>query len=510
MKRLAAAVLAFCLCALCAQGKDLRYNWKSLESLEKAAREDKLSAQADLGRYYILSGQYEEALPWLQKAAKKGNAEAIYLTGFCYQSGRCGQEADLRKAIKYYKKAARKNHYAALYKMAQLLYEGQGVKQNKTKAAVYMKRAADKGSLDAWRFLAEAHYTGKTDGFKQDYKKAKKYWEKLAAEEDVQAFYRLAGLYHDGQGVPKDLNQAFEWNLYAAQAGLAAAQYRVGLAYLRGEGVEQDSAAGFKWLQNAADQGYEKALDELNGIEFYVYEGPELPMEGLGNIINRGELERQARSGHAASQYIYGTLCADVIQKKGESCDPLEWYQKAAAQGYAPALTRVAIAYHDGTGVPKDERKAAQYFLQAAEKGYVTAQLVMGLNYERGECGLPENLEKAEMWYKRAAQEDNPLAKTMLGNFYVRHAKGDAQGTQGLNLLEEAAEEGHPRAQYLYGLYLTRLHPEGSPCWKKGAGWLQKAVQKGNKDAEEYILKENISLKNDNTANKDVKCAAVK
>lgn len=502
------AAVAACMCALCAQAAGLRYGWKSLEDLEKAAREGKPSAQADLGRYYAAAGEYEEAFPWLEKAAKKGDPDALYMTGYCYETGKCGRESDLNKAVRYYKKAAAKNSAAALYEMAVFLHDGKGMKQNKTKAVDYMKRAADKGSVDAWKFLAEAYYGGKEDGFKQDYKEALKYWKKLAAEEDAAACYNLGNLYYNGYGVAKDAHQAFSYDLKAAGLGLAAAQYRVGKAYLDGDGVEADAVQGAQWLEKAAAQGYDKAGELLGGINYYVYKGPDVGAKSGGKVGGAQELERQARAGDPGAQYMYGSLCEEVLQKQGVMCDPLEWYRKAAGQGSGPALFKLGNAYYKGKGVPKDEKKAEEYFLRSAEREDPSGQIAVGLFYETGDGGLPKDLTKAEYWYKRAAEKGDTKAKSFLGNFYVHHAKDGAQSTRGLDLLEEASLEGDARAQYLYGMYLVEIHPAGSACWEKGAGWLEKAAANGSEDAAKFLKQKNISADRGKTAGKDVKCAA--
>ena len=61
-------------------------------------------------------------------------------------------------------------------------------------------------------------------------------------------------MYHNGQGVEQNSEEAFKWHKKAAEQGYAAAQYPVGLMYSKGDGVEQDKEEAIKWLQKAADQ----------------------------------------------------------------------------------------------------------------------------------------------------------------------------------------------------------------------------------------------------------------
>jgi TPR repeat protein len=61
-------------------------------------------------------------------------------------------------------------------------------------------------------------------------------------------------LYKKGEGVSKDLVQAFEWILKAAEQGSASAQNSVGICYEQGEGVEKDGAKAAQFYRKAADQ----------------------------------------------------------------------------------------------------------------------------------------------------------------------------------------------------------------------------------------------------------------
>ena len=52
----------------------------------------------------------------------------------------------------------------------------------------------------------------------------------------------------------------------------------------------------------------------------------------------------------------------------------MEWYQKAAAQGYATAQNNIGYLYLNGLGVPQSNDKAIEYFTKAAEQGHKGAK----------------------------------------------------------------------------------------------------------------------------------------
>lgn len=84
---------------------------------------------------------------------------------------------------------------------------------------------------------------------------------------NVRAQFFLASHYKYGQGVPKDLTQAFNWYLKAAQQGAAPAQLNVGQMYAEGKGVTADMGQAKLWLGNAAKQGDNRASYNLALIE---------------------------------------------------------------------------------------------------------------------------------------------------------------------------------------------------------------------------------------------------
>ena len=82
-------------------------------------------------------------------------------------------------------------------------------------------------------------------GVTQDKSRAALCYRKAAEEGHVQAQYRLAYLHYHGQGVPRNLRQAAEWHAKAAEQLDVPAQADLGNMPLVGEGVPKDiSKAG--------------------------------------------------------------------------------------------------------------------------------------------------------------------------------------------------------------------------------------------------------------------------
>ena len=88
-----------------------------------------------------------------------------------------------------------------------LQYEhGQGVRQDYAKAREWYQKAADAGDRSAMNNLGMLYYGG--NGVAQDYSKAREYFQKAADAGGIDAMYDLGVLYTKGQGVAQDYAKA--------------------------------------------------------------------------------------------------------------------------------------------------------------------------------------------------------------------------------------------------------------------------------------------------------------
>ena len=60
--------------------------------------------------------------------------------------------------------------------------------------------------------------------------------------------------------------------------------------------------------------------------------------------------------------------------------------------------------YDNGTGVEQSYEKAVEWYLKAAEQGFAWAQHQLGYMYESGH-GVERSDEKAREWYQKAAEQ---------------------------------------------------------------------------------------------------------
>ena len=87
------------------------------------------------------------------------------------------------------------------------------------------------------------------------------------AARDANAQFHRSVMYHLGEGVQQNDEEAVKWARRAAEQGHVQAQYNLGLAYAKGEGVPQDDAEAAKWFRRAAEQGLAEAKELLRETE---------------------------------------------------------------------------------------------------------------------------------------------------------------------------------------------------------------------------------------------------
>ena len=96
----------------------------------------------------------------------------------------------------------------------------------------------------------------------------------LATNGEAHAQYYLGRMYHQGDGVLRDVSMAVRWYRLAAERGHFDARLQLGHMFKTGEGVPQDGNEAAKWYGLAAEQGQAEAEKWIDfAIEPGVAEG---------------------------------------------------------------------------------------------------------------------------------------------------------------------------------------------------------------------------------------------
>ena len=104
---------------------------------------------------------------------------------------------------------------------------------------------------------------------------------------------------------------------------------------------------------------------------------------------------------------------------RGDFATAHKEFMAAALGGDATAQNSLGVMYDNGRGVPKDDRKAVNWYRKAADQGYADAQFNLGIAYDNGQ-GVPKDEQLAVSWYRKAADQGNAEAQNNLGTMYEK------------------------------------------------------------------------------------------
>ena len=127
------------------------------------------------------------------------------------------------------------------------------------------------------------------------------------------------------------------------------------------------------------------------------------------------ELQAAACSGIAKAENDLG----NYFCKKKQYAVSLEWYLKAAKQGYSGAEYNAASLYFNGVGTKRDYRQAFIWFHKLARQGDVIAETAVGYQYLTGQ-GTNKNYTKAFDWSKKAAAQGSADGEQTLAHLYAK------------------------------------------------------------------------------------------
>ncbi len=146
----------------------------------------------------------------------------------------------------------------------------------------------------------------------------------------------------------------------------------------------------------------------------------------------------------------------------------MEWYRKAADQGYADAQSNVGVLYENGMGVAKDIEQARAWYQKAADQGNAGAkgalerlvggnstsaattpegQYDIGDNYYYGRGGVNQDYQEAMVWYRKAANQGYAGAQYRLGWLYENGSGVKTNFNQAKAWYQKAADQGNAGAK---------------------------------------------------------------
>jgi TPR repeat protein len=206
---------------------------------------------------------------------------------------------------------------------------------------------------------------------------------------------------------------------------------------------------------------------------------------------SKSNLIRAAEKGIVPAMLIIGQF-----SRESNPSEAMKWFELAAAKGSAPAMIEAGLLYSNRRQ-PGDDRKALEYFLQAANTGDRRGKYLAGECFYFGK-GAPVDLAKAVDFLQEAAALHEPRAMDLLGTHFRKLRQFD----RARKYYEDAAAEGYPLSLSNLGvLYMNGEGVQRSP--EIAANLFKQGAEKGDPNGMCFYagcLAEGLGLQKDSKA----------
>lgn len=153
----------------------------------------------------------------------------------------------------------------------------------------------------------------------------------------------------------------------------------------------------------------------------------------------------------------------------------------AAEAGDRYAQFEIGAILTEGTLVEQDLTMAAAWYERSAAQGFAPAQYRLGSLYEGGR-GVAQDLDMARLWYQRAAEAGNRMSMHNLASLYAGGELENQDFEAAAHWFEEAASRGLTDSQFNLGM----LHARGlgvEQDFEESYVWFSLAARSGDQDA---------------------------
>lgn len=376
---------------------------------------------------------------------------------------------------------------------------------------------ARNGNPNAQHELGLRYLTGV--GFEKDTLQSL-YWVNRAAQQNhTTANYNMGVFYLNGWKIDWNPFKAFEHFMFAAQSGMPLAQYAVGVIYTENLVVQRNLNMAYYWMEKASKNDIEEADEVLAKLEekgitnageydnnlkkddiplpktedgeaihtgnnqspmlFYLDFTDDAPKDTIMVPADSTILQDLLVHGIIDSSEYHPTLDEFIIANEPSILDSI---QEAALFGSPEALLMIGRMYDLGSGVPKNQISAAEYYLRATQLESIGATQILW------------KLSRDEAFFRRLKQEilkDNNQAKFVWAGLSALGFDYRLAVEEAFRFLIEAAEDDFIPAQlmlgqaYFSGVAVERNIDEARKYWKR-------AEYLGSIDAEIRLAMLNI------------------
>ena len=307
------------------------------------------------GKYF--EKDYDEAYKILQRVEDKDNPLYNYMMGNVYQNGTSSIEADVDKAVQFFKKAYDLGEARAAIRIGALYCEGIQYKKDYQKAVEWFKKGVEKNSPQSMLCLAWLYDSdfADTKNLHND-QKAYDLLKKAISHGNCGAYNKLAFWYSKGKFVEKDEQKAIELYKESAKLGDPGAMLKLGYFYFNGIGTDKDLDAAEKMWITAAKRGSGEAAWNLS----IAYQDGSFERSGKKSnyyFLKAVDLNDPNALYVLGNSYLNGI--EGLYQK--DDAKAFVYMKKAADLNQVDACKKLAYMYLNGIGCEKNINLANEY-----------------------------------------------------------------------------------------------------------------------------------------------------
>ncbi len=374
----------------------------------------------------------DKGVYWLQEAAKKENADALYRLGEAELHEAKTPEDVKRILSTYLIPAANKGDADALFLCAEAFRVGSGVPKNETKALELYESSAKKGCELSQKFLLEVYTKG---GITEPDAEKALYWKEKLAEKNAELAVELAEMYVKMGGdenhrksikflkIASDLGSVkamkifaavcrenkneeyfFKYELMAAEHGDVTSMHNVAVSYCLGEGTEKDMKKALYWREKAAEAG---SVEDQYYCSSVYYTGEYVEIDyGKSFFWLQKAIDNIEKADDGLKVVIYYNSALLYLDGKGTEKNiekAFGLFEKAASFGEKRAYQK--LVYYGVLGVWGNKDTAFHWAVKSAEDGDSGDLLYGGgCMYYKGENGVAVDIEESIRWIEKAAE----------------------------------------------------------------------------------------------------------
>ncbi len=355
-------------------------------------------------REYDLAPKISKQVIKQKELAANGDIEAHYVLGGWYEQGYV-VEKDLEESFKWYLKAAEMGHVHSMNEVSMMYERGKGVRQNKEQQIYWSEKYATLGTPKGKYYLAKDYLGGSLYEDETSITKGIYWMEKAAELGNVESMYYLGEFYYSGEfNKPKDLKKAKAYFIQAAEKGNMLSQYNLAKMYQNGEAGDQDYGKALSWYKKSASQNSlvsdTDAPCEIGKMFLY----------GQGVEVNVDSAVYWFQN----TTYTCGKIeMGKLLLANNRIDDALSIFEKLAYKGNAEGLYYFAMILYN----QKVFRDAYTFFKQSSDKGFLQSRCMVGLMQLLGQ-GVTKDVNSGVKLINSAADEGDPLAQYYMGDLY--------------------------------------------------------------------------------------------